>query len=133
MNKTTLLILGAVAVAIAYYVYKQKQSAKSEPEPAPAPEPIKGTEKAKPASETKASKVDRYKLLKLGSKGPEVIVLQRFLSPFFFNKIKADGNFGKMTEGYLVSYKTNKKFTTTPTQTSISELNADGQGSIFGI
>lgn len=136
MNKNLIYILlaGGGAIALYYYMKNKKDAEiKSIPEPLPAPVPVPNTNKGKSVSETKAGQLDRYKLLKLGVKGPEVYALQKYLMPWSFNKIVADGNFGKVTESYLMSYKQNKNLISDPKSTTIAELNIDGKGNIMGL
>lgn len=136
MNKNLLLFILAGGGAIALYYYmKNKKDAEiqSIPEPVSAPRPVANTNKSLPVSGTKAGQLDRYKLLKLGVKGPEVYALQNYLKPWSFNKIVSDGNFGKATESYLMSYKQNKNLISDPKSTTIAELNIDGKNNIMGL
>ena len=136
MNKNLLLFILAGGGAIALYYYmKKKKDAETEsiPDTIPAPRPVANTNKALPVSDRQAGKFDRYRLLKLGVKGTEVYALQKFLMPWSFNKIVADGNFGKVTESYLMSYKQNKNLISDPKSTTIAELNIDGKNNIMGL
>jgi len=92
-------------------------------------EPVKTSSSSSPVKTS--SVIDRYKVLQLGSKGEEVKVIQKLLKNFSLGKVKVDGNFGKGTEGWLVSYKTSKNIGGNPKVTSIMELNADGKGGGF--
>jgi peptidoglycan hydrolase-like protein with peptidoglycan-binding domain len=134
MKQNTIYIFGGLLIAVAIYFYiknKDKKTTEIIPEPMPAPTG-KCTSTGTKAPTSNA--IDRYKILKIGSTGNEVKILQNFLKPFSFNKIVADGNFGKITETYLASYKQNKGFKSNPTTTSIYELNADGKGvNIYGL
>jgi hypothetical protein len=77
-------------------------SAPAAPAPAPAaPAPA-------PAAPQKAADPSNDKVLTVGSKGPEVIELQKLLAKKKFYKGKADGDFGKVTEAAVNKFKASK-------------------------
>ena len=131
-KQTTYILVGVALVIVAIYLYMKSKQASTpvvETETAPTPTP---TPKKQTTTSTQSG-IDRYKVLKLGSKGKEVEIIQKFLKPYSMNKIVVDGVFGKGTEGWLSSYKANKGIQGNPNVTSIYELNADGKSTPFGI
>lgn len=132
-KQTTYIVIGLVLVAVAIYYYMKKQS-ESAPvvESVPAPEK-KSTGTKNTTSTNHLSVIDRYKVLKLGSKGEEVKLIQKILRPFSLNKVSIDGSFGPLTEGWLKTYKGSKGIQGNPSTTSVAELNADGKSQVFGI
>jgi LAS superfamily LD-carboxypeptidase LdcB len=69
--------------------------------PAPAPAPV-------PVEQQKASDPSNEKVLSLGSKGAEVVELQKLLAKKKLYTAKADGDFGKVTEAALNKFKASK-------------------------
>jgi hypothetical protein len=61
-----------------------------------------------PVAEQKASDPTNDKVLAIGSKGPEVVELQKLLAKKKFYEGKADGDFGKVTEAAVNKFKAAK-------------------------
>ena len=71
------------------------------PVAAPAPAPV-------PAEQQKAADPENDKVLSVGSKGPEVVELQKLLAKHKVYAGKADGDFGKVTEVSVNKFKAAK-------------------------
>ena len=69
--------------------------------PAPAPAPV-------PVEQQKAADPGNNKVLSVGSKGPEVVELQKLLKKRKFYAGKVDGDFGKVTEASVNKFKAAK-------------------------
>ena len=69
--------------------------------PAPAPAPV-------PVEQQKAADPGNDKVLSVGSKGPEVVELQKLLKKRKFYAGKVDGDFGKVTEASVNKFKAAK-------------------------
>ena len=72
-----------------------------------APAPVAPAAPAAPAPE-KAADPSNDVVLSVGSKGPEVVELQKLLAKKKFYSGKADGDFGKVTEAAVNKFKSTK-------------------------
>jgi D-alanyl-D-alanine dipeptidase len=77
------------------------------PAVAPAPAPVAPAAPAAPAPQ-KAADPSNDVVLAVGSKGPEVVELQKLLAKKKFYSGKADGDFGKVTEAAVNKFKSAK-------------------------
>lgn len=73
-----------------------------------APAPISAPAPAVPVEQQKAADPSNDKVLSVGSKGPEVIELQKLLKKKKFYTGKVDGDFGKVTEAAVNKFKASK-------------------------
>jgi hypothetical protein len=95
-NKKVILVSAGLIVLGIYYFYKQKKQ---------------GAESTNSEASTQTEKADWDKVLKKGSKGIEVGILQKALK-----KLDVDNDFGNLTEARL-------KAVMNVTQTSLNEYN----------
>lgn len=100
-TKVKIVSAGLIILGL-YYFYKQKKQNE---------ELAKNTTNSVLATNTQATKADWDKVLKKGSVGREVEILQTALKT-----LKADGNFGELTEARL-------KKVMNVTETSINQYN----------
>jgi len=88
-----------------YCLGDAKASALSGSVPAPAPAPAAAPS---PAEAPKAADPSNDVVLTVGSKGPEVVELQKLLTKKKLYSGKADGDFGKVTEAAVNKFKASK-------------------------